>query len=106
MIFNLSFSFLSNFVPVFEVNSYTPAADTPSHVQCVLRQVLLEVALKCSVRSSGLAMRGDAELGGQAAPGIVPNCTQLMGQAMREQLWLQGVMWEQMGQMQPLPTSP
>lgn len=33
MIFNLSFSFLSNFVPVFEVNSYKTPAVAPSHVQ-------------------------------------------------------------------------
>lgn len=60
-------------MPVFEVNSYTPPADTPSHVQCMLKQVLLEVTLQRSLRSSGLGMKGDAELGGQAAPGIVPS---------------------------------
>lgn len=45
MIFNLSFSFLSNFVPAFEVNSYKTPAVTSSHVQRVLRQVPSEAVL-------------------------------------------------------------
>lgn len=66
----------------------------------MLGRVPSEAVLKCSVRSSGLGMRWDVELGGWAAPDLE------MYPVAREQPWLQWVMWGWTGQIQPLPMGP